>query len=246
MVDYVKGKIVHKSPTSVIIEIGGFGMKINIPISTSESIGNEGDEVKLLTFVSIKNEELNLYGFATLDEKELFRKLVSIQGIGTKTALGILSEIKVDDFERAVVEEDIFTLTSIHGIGPKTAEKLVRQLNDPAILRIIERLKESGLNFSIETEQEREELPQLFAGEEWCVTGSFVYFKPRDAAMEEVKKRGGKVTTAVTGKTTHLLAGANPGSKLDKAKKFGTTIVNEEEFMKRIGILYLNSDFLAQ
>lgn len=130
MVDYIKGKIVHKSPTSVIIEIGGFGMKINIPISTSELIGNEGDEVKLLTFVSIKNEELNLYGFATLDEKELFRKLVSIQGIGTKTALGILSEIKVDEFERAVVEEDILSLTSIHGIGPKTAKRITFELKE--------------------------------------------------------------------------------------------------------------------
>jgi len=142
----------------------------------------------------------------------------------------------IDKLFNAVSMQDPGIFEDIQGIGPKTAEKLVRQLNEPAILRIIERLKESGLNFSIETEQEREQLPQLFAGEEWCVTGSFEYFKPRDAAMEEVKKRGGKVTTAVTGKTTHLLAGVNPGSKLNKAKKFGTTIVNEEEFMKRIGI----------
>lgn len=130
MVDYIKGKIIKKSLTSVVVEIGGFGIKVNIPISTSELIGNDGDNVKLLTFVSIKNEELNLYGFATHGEKELFRKLVSIQGIGSKTALGILSEIRVNEFERAVVEEDFVTLTSIHGIGPKTAKRISFELKD--------------------------------------------------------------------------------------------------------------------
>ena len=130
MVDYVKGKIVHKSPTSVVVEIGGFGIKVNIPISTSESIGTEGEDVKLLTFITIKNEELNLYGFATQNEKELFRKLVSVQGIGAKTALRILSETLVETFERAVVEEDMNTLTSIHGIGPKTAKRIMFELKE--------------------------------------------------------------------------------------------------------------------
>lgn len=130
MIDYIKGKIISKSLTSVIVEIGGVGIKVNVPIFTSKVIGEIGEGVKLLTLVSIKNEELNLYGFATKEEKDLFKKLVSVQGIGTKTALGILSEIKVENFERAVVDEDLATLTSIHGIGPKTAKRIIFELKE--------------------------------------------------------------------------------------------------------------------
>jgi DNA ligase (NAD+) len=133
-------------------------------------------------------------------------------------------------------KKDTAIFESIQGVGPKIAEKLIRQLNDPVVIGMINRLKSAGLNFSIEEEREVEKLPQKFAGEIWCVTGSFDHFKPRDHAMEEVKKRGGRVASSVTSKTTHLLAGANPGSKLDKARKFKTKIVNEEEFLKRIGL----------
>ncbi len=130
MIDYIKGKITAKKPTAVVVEIGGIGIKVNIPISTSELIGTIGEEIKLHTFISIKNEELNLYGFATIKEKGLFRKLVKVQGIGTKTALGILSEITVGSFERAIVEDDMLTLTSIHGIGPKTAKRMLFELKE--------------------------------------------------------------------------------------------------------------------
>jgi len=130
MIDYIKGKIAEKKPTAVVVEVGGFGIKVNIPISTSEVIGDTGDNIKLHTFISIKNEELNLYGFATEKEKELFKKLVKVPGIGNKTALGILSEITVDNFENSIMEEDLVTLTSIHGIGPKTAKRILFELKE--------------------------------------------------------------------------------------------------------------------
>jgi DNA ligase (NAD+) len=126
---------------------------------------------------------------------------------------------------------DIFT--SIHGIGPKTAVKIINQLNDPFVLNMIDKLKAAGLNF-IARSGSGDALPQIFSGETWCVTGSFEKFKPRELAMEEVKKRGGKVTSNVTGKTTHLLAGKNPGSKLDKAVEFGAEVVSEGDFLKRL------------
>jgi DNA ligase (NAD+) len=99
---------------------------------------------------------------------------------------------------------------------------------------MIRKLKAAGLNFSAERGND-EAVPEIFSGEVWCVTGSFENFKPRELAMEEVKKRGGRVTSSVTGKTTHLLAGINPGGKLAKAKKSGVLVVGEEEFLKRIG-----------
>ncbi len=142
----------------------------------------------------------------------------------------------IDKLLEAASENDTAIFENIQGIGPKIAEKLIRQLNNPVVIRMINRLKSAGLNFSIEEAREVERLPQIFAGEIWCVTGSFDHFKPRDIAMEEVKKRGGRVSSSVTSKTTHLLAGVNPGSKLDKARKFNTKIVNEVEFLKRIGL----------
>jgi Holliday junction DNA helicase RuvA len=103
---------------------------VHIPISTFEAIGNPGDTVTLRTYLSIKNEELHLYGFASFEERELFEKLVSVQGIGAKIALAILSEIQVTEFERAILEEDLVTLTAIHGIGPKTAKRILFELKE--------------------------------------------------------------------------------------------------------------------
>jgi DNA ligase (NAD+) len=92
-------------------------------------------------------------------------------------------------------------------------------------------LRKSGLRFSEET-PEQKFLPQIFAGQTWCVTGSFESFKPRESAMEEVKRRGGRVSSGVTSKTTHLLAGPGAGSKLDKARELGVQIVDEADFLK--------------
>jgi Holliday junction DNA helicase RuvA len=130
MIDFIKGTLVKKAPTSVVVQVGGFGISLHIPISTYESIGNPGEGVTLLTHLSMKNEEINLYGFASREERGLFEKLVSVQGIGPKIALAILSEIKVSEFERAVLDEDIVTLTSIHGIGEKTAKRILFELKE--------------------------------------------------------------------------------------------------------------------
>jgi DNA ligase (NAD+) len=130
-------------------------------------------------------------------------------------------------------------LLTIHGIGDKTAETLLRELARPEVRRRIEGLRQAGLAMS---ESPREAAPQggpfqaspsaSFQGQVWCVTGSFQRFKPRELAKEEVKKRGGKVSASVTSKTTHLLRGENPGSKLDKARELGITVVDEEQFLK--------------
>ena len=145
MIEYIKGKIVKKGPTYTVLEIGGIGIKINIPISTSEALGKVGEEVRLHTVISIKNEELNLYGFATIDERSLFRKLVNVRGIGTKTALGILSEIEVNDFEKALMDNNIDLLTSIHGIGPKTAKRIIFELKETIPVTEASSMKEDAV-----------------------------------------------------------------------------------------------------
>jgi len=131
---------------------------------------------------------------------------------------------------------DYRELLDIHGIGDKTALTIIDELKKPHIRIMVEKLKRAGLQFKeFGSEKEtKEKLPQIFAGQTWCVTGSFENFKPRDLAMEEVKKRGGRVVSNVTSKTTHLLAGTGAGSKLDKALSFNVKIVKENEFLKLI------------
>jgi DNA ligase (NAD+) len=195
------------------------------------------------------DELLGVEGFA---EKKIQLIKEGVQKSKGKPYIVVLASLGLDDIGPKVVEllidsgyrsieglieaarqknPDVFT--GIHGIGPKTAEKIIYQLNDPFILNMIEKLKTAGLNFVAQSEP-KESIPQVFSGEVWCVTGSFEHFKPRELAMEEVKKRGGTVTSSVTGKTTHLLAGKNPGSKLDKALKFGASVVSEEKFLERL------------
>ena len=122
-------------------------------------------------------------------------------------------------------------LLEIHGIGERTAATLIEELRSPTVRRRITRLREAGLQFAEPRTAAPVAGPQPFAGQTWCVTGSFQHFTPREAAMEEVVQRGGKVSASVTSKTTHLLVGENPGSKLQKAQKLGATVVTEPEFL---------------
>jgi DNA ligase (NAD+) len=101
--------------------------------------------------------------------------------------------------------------------------------------RCIERLKTAGLSFQEAPRPIPTSVPQTFAGQSWCVTGSFERYQPREKAMEEVAKRGGRVVAAVSAKTTHLLAGEGAGSKLAKARSLGVTVVTEAEFLDLLG-----------
>ncbi len=140
----------------------------------------------------------------------------------------------IDKLIEASRRQDPELFTRIQGIGPKTARKLIDQLRDPFILGMIDRLRKAGLTFHQTASREKEDVSQVFYGQVWCVTGSFSHFKPRDRAMEEVKRRGGRVVSSVTGSTSHLLVGENPGSKYEKARKLGTALVYEEDFLKLI------------
>ncbi len=127
-------------------------------------------------------------------------------------------------------------LESIPGIGPRTASALIEQLRSPAVLALIEELRKAGLQMAApKPTGTARAVAQIFSGQSWCVTGSFERFKPRDLAMEEVRKRGGQVVSGVSTKTTHLLAGGGAGSKLEKARQLGVTVVSEADFLKLIG-----------
>jgi DNA ligase (NAD+) len=159
---------------------------------------------------------------------------LGIPDIGQKAA-ELLVDAGWGDIDRLLElarSGDAGPLLEIHGIGERTAETLLGELARPAMRSRVERLRAAGLSFSEPPRKPAAGIAQSFAGQRWCVTGSFERFTPRELAMEEVTRRGGRVTSSVTSKTTHLLAGSNPGSKLEKARALGVRIVTEQEFVE--------------
>lgn len=130
MIASIRGTLIQKSPTSVVIETGGVGFRLFIPVSSHEALGETGSEVTLLTHLHVRDDALHLFGFATSAERDLFLSLISVSGVGPKLAQSVLSGISVKDFQIAIRQQDIAALSRVPGIGKKTAERLVVELKD--------------------------------------------------------------------------------------------------------------------
>lgn len=130
MISYLFGRLVHKTPTELVVDVNGVGYQVNIPLSTFEQLENADGEVKILTYLHVREDIMQLYGFATEAEREFFRLLISISGVGPKMAQGILSGLSVKELRQAILDGNIAALTSISGVGRKTAERLVVELRD--------------------------------------------------------------------------------------------------------------------
>jgi Holliday junction DNA helicase RuvA len=129
MIALIRGTLAYKSIDHVIIDVGGVGYRLSIPLSTFYSLPETG-EVNLFTHTHVREDALLLYGFLSIEEKDLFVVLIGISGVGPKLAVNILSHIPVGDLKRAIVEGDIKRLSGLPGIGKKTAERLVLELKD--------------------------------------------------------------------------------------------------------------------
>lgn len=143
MIAHVKGKIIHKSPESVIVDVGGVGYEVHIPLSTFYKLPEVEEYVSLNTHTHIREDAMQLYGFWTQREKEIFQMLIAVSGVGPKLARNILSGIPADDLVAAVSSADIARLKAIPGIGGKTAERLVVELKDK--MSAINRSQGSGV-----------------------------------------------------------------------------------------------------
>ncbi len=196
------------------------------------------EEAEAIEGLGRKSVDLIIDGIRESKKRDMRRLLPAL---GLREIGPAVTDILIREGYRSI--EQIFALVdredadeqlnAMHGIGKETAAEILRQLKDPELRRRIQRLQELGLNFSVP--EVESSLPPIFEGQTWCVTGSFAHFKPREKALEEVQLRGGKTTSSVSTKTTHLLAGEKAGSKLKKAEQLGITIVSEEEFLKLIG-----------
>ena len=130
MIAFLKGTLTSKSPTEATIDVGGIGYGVSIPLSTFEKLGTPGSPATLLTHLHVREDVLQLYGFASEDERTLFRLLVSVNGIGPRMGLGILSGIPAGDLRAHIASGNTAALTTIPGIGRKLAERLVLELRE--------------------------------------------------------------------------------------------------------------------
>ncbi len=130
MIGRIQGKLIESNPPRILVDVHGVGYEIDVPMSTFYSLPNLGSEVTLLTHMIVREDAQLLYGFLTDEERETFRILLKVSGIGARTALAVLSGLSVPDLVNAVALQDAAILTRVPGIGKKTAERLILELKD--------------------------------------------------------------------------------------------------------------------
>jgi Holliday junction DNA helicase RuvA len=130
MIARLSGKLAAKSPTEIVVDVGGVAFALSVPLSTFERLAEVGAPVSVFTHLHVRDDALQLYGFFTEEEREIFRILISVNGIGPKMAQGILSGIPVADLKGHILSGNSVALTSIPGVGRKIAERLVVELRD--------------------------------------------------------------------------------------------------------------------
>jgi holliday junction DNA helicase RuvA len=131
MITFLDGKLITALPTQAIVDVGGVGYEVFIPLSSYDKLPAAGQGIRILTHLHVREDAQILYGFMTAAERDLFRLLVNnVSGIGPKLALAVLSGMSVNNFKTAVVNSDVASLSKISGLGKKTAERIVLELKD--------------------------------------------------------------------------------------------------------------------
>jgi len=132
MITHIRGKLVEKNPTFVIIECNGIGYYLNISLHTFSKLPDE-EAVKLYTYLSIKEDSHTLFGFSDKVEREIFKLLISVSGVGPSIARTMLSSMTPEQIQHAIASEDVVTIQSVKGIGAKTAQRVIIDLRDKIV-----------------------------------------------------------------------------------------------------------------
>ena len=151
MIAHIQGKLVEKTPTEVVIECNGVGYEIHISLHTYSHIP-ESENVKLYTYLQVKEDAHSLFGFADKKERELFKLLISVSGIGANTARTMLSSLNPEQIIQAIASNDVGTVQSIKGIGLKTAQRVILDLKDK-VLKIYAIEEISGGSYNTNKEE---------------------------------------------------------------------------------------------
>ena len=181
MISHINGKLVEKTPTYVVIDCNGVGYKLNISLQTYSAIQTEN--CKLLTHLAVKEDSHTLYGFYTSEERDLFRQLISVSGVGTSTARMILSTYSAEEIVHYIITADVASIQHVKGIGGKTAQRIIIDLKD----KVGKGKETSDLLFTQDNTIKEEALSALLA---LGLTKKVAYKK-----MEEVmKNHEGEIT----------------------------------------------------
>ena len=130
MIVTIRGKLIRKMPAEIIIETGGLGYALSISTNTYDQLPKPEDEVSLLTYFHVTENNQSLFAFSDETERELFLLLIGVSGIGPKTAIVLLSSVTPDEFKRRLIAGEVSMLTALPGIGPKTARRIIVELKD--------------------------------------------------------------------------------------------------------------------
>ena len=130
MISFLVGIIEEKRENILELDVNGVGFEVNVSSNTLGSLPMQGNNVKIYTYMAVREDDISLYGFSSLEEKDLFFKLISVSGIGPKMAIGILSGLSISDLTMAIIKADTKLLSKIKGLGKKTAERLCLELKD--------------------------------------------------------------------------------------------------------------------
>lgn len=130
MFSYIKGKLEIKSSNFIVVDVNGIGFKIFMPLTSIQKLEETGKTVKIYTYMQVKEDDISLYGFTTNEELRMFELLISVSGIGAKSAITMLSSVTPSKFALAVISNDVKSLTKIPGIGAKSAQRIILELKD--------------------------------------------------------------------------------------------------------------------
>lgn len=130
MIKYLNGTLAEVDIDSIVVEVNGIGYGVNVPVSVIENVREIGSKIKIYTYMNVKEDDVSLYGFLTKDELDIFKRVISVSGIGPKGGLAILSTLSADDLRFAVLSDDAKAISKAPGIGLKTASKLILELKD--------------------------------------------------------------------------------------------------------------------
>jgi holliday junction DNA helicase RuvA len=130
MIAFIRGRVVEKQPNRIVVDVHGVGYELHVPLSTYYDVGEEGSEVSLRVHTHVREDALQLYGFLTVLEQQVFERLIAISGIGPRLAIATLSGIETRELVTAVQRGDVARLTRVPGIGKKTAERIILELKD--------------------------------------------------------------------------------------------------------------------
>ena len=165
MLAYIKGTLEMKMTGYIVIDVGGLGYKVFMSESGIEKLGNIGEQVKVHTYYKVREDDISIFGFNSLEELRMFELLISVSGIGAKTAVAMLDVCEPTEFALAIISEDVKTLTTIPGIGPKSAKRIILELKDKikkeqevkAIKDTIENKASSKIQIAIQNDEKVKE-----------------------------------------------------------------------------------------